>query len=279
MKRLLRDNSRESCIRWVKQFESWRVEHKYDLTYDKLVRDFATHLYEKGKAYSSIKTGMTWVRRYLRWLGESQEVASQKQFEIPKTYYKELYCPTKDVVDGILNARNSISMPYGYAIYLLSVTGMRDSELINLKYNDWNVVRGDNGIPHISFRLTITKNGKPRDVPMLKEADSIFKEYVNRIRPEILGNVESIWLFPQQKNPDKPILRKNVEFYMRNLRKALGNTEVTCHSLRRYYVTKLMAEKIPAETVAKIIGHSNMRNFARYFRPSAEHLADALGEL
>ena len=202
-------------------------------------------------------------------------MAVQRPFEIPKMYSQDMYCPDDSAVNGIINSRNSIGLPYGYAISLLAYTGMRDSEIINIKYNEWEIGKGKGIILHLST----TKNGRPRDVPLLKSGEWLFKEYVTKVRPGLIGTNESQWLFPQQKHHDKPILRKNVEYYMRDLRKELNNDKLTCHSLRRYYVTKLMANNIPEATVAKLIGHSNMRNFGRYYKPTADHLSEALGDL
>lgn len=273
---LLSENSKRACADWTGRFEEWRLLHKKSFQEDQLVRNFATSLVQEGKANSSVRTACAWIRKYLTWLGDNgTEVAEQKRLELPKTKIKKRFTPTKDQVHEVIIACKGIPEPYGHVIALIAHLGMRDTEIHTLRYDDWNMGKDR----RVVFTLKNTKNGRERIVPLLREGEKLFSGYILHVRKDMLLGKNSPWLFPQQKDPSKHLLRKNVEFYMRQLRKNMNMPELTCHSLRRYYVTNLMRNGVREIDIANIIGHSDMRTFKLYYQPTDEDLSNALGSL
>jgi site-specific recombinase XerD len=272
----LSPRSIEACSNWVERFEAWRADNKRSLENDeKLIRDYADFLSGNGKANSTVKTACCWAKKYLCYLADDNgKVLTQKPFDLPKRDYRVSYTPPVEVLDMLINISGSIPVSYGNAIALMPFTGTRDTELISIGYDDWHITKDK----RIMLTLRQTKNGKMREVPLLRSGEKIFKNYIS-MRKELLAGRESKWLFPLQSNPDKPIARKTVEFYMRKLRKEIGLEKLTCHSLRRFYVTNLMRSGVREVDIAKIIGHSDMRTFKLYYQPTAEDLSAALGSL
>lgn len=275
VKRTLAPRSFDSCKDWTDKFEIWRGANGRGHTDDKLVRDFAAYLVDNNKANSSIKTGCSWIGKYLNWLrDEGKDVPAQKPYDLPRDKRQIKFTPSKEQVAKLVSNCKDFTIPYGYAVGLIPYTGMRDTEIHTLKYDDWSISKDK----RVMFHLKQTKNGKARNVPLLRSGEWLFKEYIT-VRKELVNGQKSDWLFPQQSNPDKCIMRKNVEFYMRKIRKDLQLDKMTCHSLRRYYVTNLMRLRVREIDICQIIGHSDMRTFKLYYQPTAEDLSATLGDL
>lgn len=270
-KPLVQGNTYLSHKLWIPKFEAWREASKFDYNNNKLLRTFGMSLVNRGLKVSSSYTAINCIRAYLTWLREAgTEVTQQVRPNLPRIPRETLFAPSEEQISIILGQVHSIiPEPYSTAICILPLTGMRDSELISLKLEDGDFLEDGK----VVFNLQKTKTHRPRQVIMLKAGTPILKEYIRNVRPR-LGS-PSRWLFPKPKSIEH-IDRKAVERHIRDLREKLGITNLTAHSFRRFFVTYLVGAGVKESVIAKLVGHTDLHMFDRYFSPNTELLSESL---
>ncbi len=85
------------------------------------------------------------------------------------------------------NVSRSIGLRDRALIELLYATGMRVSELVSVRARDLNLRRG--------YLICLGKGSKERLVPMGRPAVKWLKRYLGTARAELLGRIESEWVF------------------------------------------------------------------------------------
>lgn len=123
-------------------------------------------------------------------------------------------------------------------------TAMRAGEICSLKRDD---VQGR------VARLHMTKNGRPRDVPLSARA------------LEIWG------LVPDGFDLSPAIL----DALFRKAKKNAGIEGLTFHDTRHEAITRL-AQKIDVLDLARMVGHTNINQLRTYYNPTAEDIASRL---
>jgi integrase len=130
-------------------------------------------------------------------------------------------------------------------------TGMRIGEMVLIKPQDLHL---DEHWVH----LPKTKNGDERDVP-LSPAD-----------------VEILRLMMQRPDADKkgpfPLNKGSLDSVWRNVCKDLGIEDLHFHDSRHEACTRL-AKVYDVLTLAKVIGHRDLKSLMIYYNPTAEELA------
>jgi integrase len=103
-------------------------------------------------------------------------------------------------------------------------------------------------------RLSMTKNGDPRDVPLSSKALAIIEDLPDDLFGTTAARLSANW---------------------RNLCKRAAVVGLTFHDSRRAAVTRL-AKKLDVLALAKIIGHRNLAQLRVYYEVSADELAGLL---
>ena len=145
-----------------------------------------------------------------------------------------------------------------YALYVLVITtGMREAELIGLRWEDVNLVQGRIGVRRTLTRVTgqgwvwqEPKTGRGRPVRLTRLAVEALREQWQR--SEGTGLV-----FPNTVG--RPVEGQNL--LRRNLYPALeraGLPRVKLHELRHSAATLLMERGIPPKIVADMLGHATV---------------------
>jgi integrase len=129
-------------------------------------------------------------------------------------------------------------------------TGMRSGEILSL---DWPQVDLQRRVVH----LDKTKNGDSRDVPLSAKALALF---------ESIGHRQGA-LFT--------ITAASRDALFRKAKKAAGVTGLTFHDARATAIT-MLARKVDVLTLARIVGHRDVKSLMVYYRESAEDIAKRL---
>ena len=145
------------------------------------------------------------------------------------------------------NQPKSIAELVGAAFLFSLETGCRAGEIATLKTKN---------IHDKSIHLDMTKNGKPRDVPLSKEAKRILS------------------LLPKDGALAFGISVGQLDSMFRKIRDRL-ETDYVFHDARRTFITRT-AKKMDVLSLARIVGHTNVNQLMTYYHKSAEDLADLL---
>jgi len=146
-----------------------------------------------------------------------------------------------------------------YAMFLLAVsTGMRQSDIIHLKLKDIDWHKS-------TIAFTQQKTGKPLLLPLEAHVGNALAEYILNERP----TTESFEVFVSVNAPFRCISSSAVYVIVIECMKKAGIAHRPWHgfhSFRRYAATSMVKNKVPFDTVAEILGHSQHRTIQSYIR-------------
>jgi len=176
---------------------------------------------------------------------------------------------TPDEEKKLLNACDKYSNPMlGWIVRTGLYTGMRAGEITTLR-------RGQVDLKRRVVRLSDTKNGTDRTVPLSKEAVRVLTAAVDHpVRP-----VDTDMIFWGEPGRDKK--RRPYEFRMA-WKKIIKDTKIRnlrFHDLRHEAVSRLVEIGLGDQEIAAISGHKSMQMLKRYTHLRAEDLVERLDEL
>ena len=153
----------------------------------------------------------------------------------------------------------------GWMVRLALATGMRTGEIETLRRNQVDLVRR-------VVRLTKTKNGPARAVPLTHEAGQVLREALNNpIQP-----LDTDLVFWGEPGSDRR--RRPYQFRMvwRRLLKRVNIQGLHFHDLRHEATSRLVEYGLADQEVAAISGHKTMQMLKRYTHLRAEDLVTRL---
>ncbi|PPR15087.1 MAG: Tyrosine recombinase XerD [Proteobacteria bacterium] len=134
--------------------------------------------------------------------------------------------------------------------YLLYATGIRVSELANLKISDIQDAEND------GFIRVLGKGSKFRIVPIGETAKKYVKDYIQKARFEF-NPKGGEYLFPSPKYKNKPLTRQRVFQLLKEVSEPLG-IYISPHGVRHSFATHLLENDANLRTVQKMLGHADL---------------------
>ncbi len=184
----------------------------------------------------------------------------KKEKKLPKfVYYDELESIIEEAKIGEYGERNSL------IVELLYATGLRVSELIEIKIKDINF--SNRSI------ITLGKGSVERIVYFGCYAEEILNKYINSFRIEHLKNKKHDYLFIN-KNGDK-ITDRGIRLILDNILKRVSvKTKISPHSLRHTFATHLLDNGCDIKVVQELLGHKHLSTTEIYTHISNEKLRE-----
>lgn len=140
-------------------------------------------------------------------------------------------------------------------VELLYSTGIRLSELVNIKISDINF-----------YDKTIKVLGKGN-----KERYVLFGSVCSKLLKEYINNDNRIYLL-LNKNGNK-LSERGVEYIIEKIFKSVNvHAKLTPHTLRHTFATHMLDNGCDLVTVQKLLGHSDLSTTSIYTHVSNEHL-------
>ncbi|MGD9758765.1 MAG: site-specific integrase [Comamonas sp.] len=159
-----------------------------------------------------------------------------------------------DEEDRLLAAARQSKTPYLVACIQLAIeTGMRRGEIASLTWSQFDFRTK-------TIRLTDTKNGDDRIVPLSIAAEAVIHAMPRQIHTQALTDFHD---------------SNGVGAAFRRACKRAGLNNLTFHDLRHEAASRL-AKKVPVATLAKIMGWKTLQMAMRYYNPTAVELVEAV---
>lgn len=229
---------------------------------------FIGYLRDIGKKTSTIIRAITAIRSLYRFLVQERIIDKNiaQNIEMPKQEKKLPVFLTIDEVELLLkqpNIENKFELRDKAMLELLYATGMRVSELINIKIDDINFKK--------RFVRIFGKGNKERIVPISKIAIEYIQKYLKKGRPLISKDKqkEILFLNCHGKKMTRQGFWKLIKKYAK---RANINKNITPHVLRHSFATHLIENNADLRAVQEMLGHSDIATTQIYTHLSKKRL-------
>ncbi|MFI8378847.1 tyrosine-type recombinase/integrase [Leeuwenhoekiella sp. NPDC079379] len=243
------------------------VKEAVDVVYP-FVRAYVVNLSEKSLTHRSINRKIASLKAYFKFLQKIGDVeisplAKHKSLRIKK----EIQIPfsqseVNSVIQDLSEEKDFKSIRDFTIITLFYATGMRRSELINLKISDIDFATGTIKV--------LGKRNKERFIPLIDWLRDVLKKYLN-IRSVCWHSVDLPFLLLTDKG-DKLYETFVYRIINRYFSKASQKTKTSPHMLRHTFATHLLNNGADLNAVKELLGHSSLAATQVYTHSSISEL-------
>ena len=230
--------------------------------------DFIAQRVESGAKPRSTARQLSSFRRFFRYivregLRSKDPTVDIEMPRIGRTLPKTL---SEDEVDALLNAPNT-DEPLGHRdramLELLYATGLRVTELINLRQSQINFNQG-------VLRI-VGKGDRERLIPIGDESQRWLKDFMNGPRMEILLERQTDYLFPTRRG--NRMTRQAFWHIIKRYASQAGlHATISPHVLRHAFATHLLNHGADLRVVQLLLGHSDISTTQIYTHVARERL-------
>ena len=175
---------------------------------------------------------------------------------------------SRDEVDLLLSqpdTTNDLGLRDKAMLELLYATGLRVSELINLRLNNINL--------EVGFIRTFGKGSKERIVPMGDKAIKALKSYISNVRNRLIKGKSGSILFMNSRG--RPLTRQGFWKIIKKYGTMAGIAKkITPHRLRHSFASHLLEGGADLRSLQMMLGHADISTTQIYTHVSRERLKD-----
>ena len=232
--------------------------------------DYIAWRVENGAKPRSTARQLSSFRRFYRYLLREGLISEDPTANIamPKIGRALPQSLTEAEVDALLSAPN-VPEPLGHRdramLEVLYATGVRVSELINLKINQINLNQG-------VLRI-VGKGDRERLIPLGDEAQDWVREFIDGPRVEILLERQTDYLFPTRRG-DRMTRQAFWHIIKRYAKKAGVAKKLSPHTVRHAFATHLLNNGADLRVVQLLLGHSDVSTTQIYTHVARERMKE-----
>lgn len=228
------------------------------------IKDYLEHLNLKKEKTSSIRRKISSLKSFYKFLYKNNYI-NKKDYPLTKIAYPKMEkkLPKFIYYNDLLEIINESSKDKDgvrdrLIIEMLYATGVRVSELINIKIND------------IDFNnrriIVLGKGNKERIVYYGEYAEEVLKEYMKTHERK-----NHNYLFVNSRGGK--LTDRGVRYIIDNIMSKLSiKTHVTPHVLRHTFATDMLNNGCDIKVVQELLGHSSLKATEIYTHVTNEHL-------
>ena len=254
----------------LKDFLSWLNKiniQDYKKVTETEINEYVAHLFKNGLKSSSVNRKISTLKSFYLFLIKKQLISLSPLSEVitPK---KEQYLPSsmsEDEVEQLLQSPNielDIETRDKAMIEMLYATGMRISELINLKMIDIDIER--------SVLKVLGKGSKERLVPFGEKASDSLSYYLKKRKK---SSAKEVFLSNRGKKMTRTGFWQRIKIYLS--REGLKDT-ISPHTLRHAFATHLLNRGADLRSVQLLLGHSDLSTTQIYTHIAKQRLGEVL---
>ncbi|MCZ6517547.1 MAG: site-specific tyrosine recombinase XerD [Gammaproteobacteria bacterium] len=229
---------------------------------------------EQGAKPRSTARQLSSFRRFYRFLLRESVIQEDPtlKIEMPSIGRSLPQSLSENEVEALLSAPN-VGDPLGHRdrtmLEVLYATGLRVSELINLKQSEINLNQG--------VARVVGKADRERLIPLGEEAQSWLREFIAGPRTEILLERQTDYLFPTRRG-DRMTRQAFWHIIKRYAKQADIGRKLSPHTLRHAFATHLLNNGADLRVVQMLLGHSDLSTTQIYTHVARERMKELHSE-
>lgn len=232
------------------------------------IRKYLSHLHDKKYESSSISRKISALRTFFKYSIKEKYIKNNPMTLIsnPKKEKKLPKYLNYEEIEKLLNSIDTSELEGirdKLIIELLYSTGIRVSELVNIKIKDIKIKENQINI--------LGKGNKERIVLFGETAKESIKIYLNAYKEFFKGNILNEYLLINKKG--KQLSTNKIELIVKDvLRKSALKLNISPHTLRHTFATHMLDSGADLKSVQELLGHENLKTTAIYTHVSNERL-------
>ena len=254
----------------IKKFVLW-LSHSKKPSFKNIcesdLNEYIAYMFKNKLSSSSVNRNISSIKAFYLFLIKRKIIMISPAAEIitPK---QERYLPTSMSeleVEKLLNSPKStirIEIRDKAMIEMLYATGMRISELVNLKLNNVDTNR--------CVVKVLGKGSKERLIPFGENALEALNLYLN-IRPS--SNSKEVFLSNRKRRLSRVTFWQRIKTYLKRENLKLS---ISPHTLRHAFATHLLNRGADLRSVQLLLGHSDLSTTQIYTHIAKQRLSDVL---
>ena len=265
----LSNNTAKAYEADISSFFQWldNEDLKYKNLQEDHINQYISFLFQRKMRSSSVNRKISSIKSFYIFLVKRNFVKNSPLNDLV-TPKQEKYLPesmSEAEVDKLLNSpdvTNKIENRDKAMIEMLYATGMRISELVNLKMTDVDMKR--------CVVKVFGKGSKERLVPFGETALDSLRSYLNEREQ---SSSKEIFLSNRGKKMTRVAFWQRVKIYL--IRENLKNS-ISPHTLRHAFATHLLNRGADLRSVQLLLGHSDLSTTQIYTHIAKQRLSDVL---
>lgn len=242
----------------IRQFLDYFKENNLKINKD-TIRDFITVIFVRTKNKATIQRKIYALKSFYAFQ-VTQGKIDKNPFDVISTPKNEKKLPEilteKEMLtfldnlpeDNFLHLRNKAVFEFLYA------TGLRISELVNLKLTDINFREG--------ILRVLGKGKKERIVPFNNHAKTVLLRYLDQARQKFEKTIDNIFL---NARGNKITCRAIEQILQKTYGEVMeSNKKVYPHLFRHSFATHLLQRGANLRVIQELLGHSNLSTTEKY---------------
>ncbi|PTF15959.1 tyrosine recombinase XerC [Staphylococcus devriesei] len=229
-------------------------------------RNYLSFLYSQNLKRTTVSRKISTLRTFYEfWMTQDKSIINpfvqlvhpKKDQYLPQFFYEEemeelFKTVAKDSKKGL---RDRVILELLYA------TGIRVSELVNIKLSDI-----DMSLPGVKV---LGKGNKERFVPFGEFCRQSIEQYLNEFKP--VQHARHSFLIVNMKG--EAITERGVRHVLNDIvKRTAGVTDIYPHKLRHTFATHLLNQGADLRTVQSLLGHVNLSTTGKYTHVSNQQL-------
>ena len=254
----------------IKKFVLWLSRSKkpsFKNICESDLNEYIAYMFKNKLSSSSVNRNISSIKAFYLFLIKRKIIMISPAAEIitPK---QERYLPSSMSeleVEKLLNSPKSsirIEIRDKAMIEMLYATGMRISELVNLKLNNVDTNR--------CVVKVLGKGSKERLIPFGENALEALNLYLN-IRPS--SNSKEVFLSNRKRRLSRVTFWQRIKIYLKRENLKLS---ISPHTLRHAFATHLLNRGADLRSVQLLLGHSDLSTTQIYTHIAKQRLSDVL---
>ena len=235
--------------------------------------EYLVYLYDKEYKSATLARKLSSIKSFFIFLEDEKIINSNpvKFLKFPKLERKIPKTLNQQIIDTMLDNSKYLSLRDSAIIELIYATGIRASELINIKITDID-------FNEASLRI-LGKGSKERIIPIhdlaLKLISSYWKnEIYNHNKLVKNKNIKFKRDFLFLNIHGKKLTRQGLWYIIKTISKKLGLdiNKISPHILRHTFATHLLYNGVPLRHLQELLGHSNISTTQIYTHLSDQYM-------
>ncbi|KAA8328427.1 site-specific tyrosine recombinase XerD [Leuconostoc carnosum] len=272
IERGLSENTIKSYRQDLQQFNAYATQEKWSLNdIDHfLILAWLNQLQILGKSNNSVIRMVTALRKFFGYLSQEQLILHNPMIDV-KPPKKSSHLPavlTVAEIDALLQVsieQTALGIRNRTLLEVMYATGLRVSELVNLKMSDLHLQLG--------LIQTIGKGDKERIIPIGDVASEWLEKYFSGSRLALLKERESDFVFLNDRG--NQLTRQGVWKIIKKLVLEAGITKnVSPHTLRHSFATHILENGADLRIVQELLGHADISTTQIYTHISKKRLSE-----